>query len=86
MSMKTSPSSDAIVSTLPLIKISNVKMNLIKVFVLFSSVRIIHLVQVPPLSVSGVERADGISLERILRVVKVGEAVSGQKLLARTLQ
>ena len=86
MSMKTSPSSDAIVSTLPLIKISNVKMNLIKVFVLFSSVLIIHLVPVPPLSVSGVERADGISLERILRVVKVGEAVSGQKLLAWTLQ
>ena len=86
MSMKTSPSSDAIVSTLPLIKISNVKMNLIKVFVLFSSVLIIHLVPVPPLSISSVKRADRISLERILGVVKVGEAVSGQKLLAWTLQ
>ena len=43
-------------------------------------------VPVPSLSVSGVKRADGIRLERILGVVKVGEAVSGQKLLARTLQ
>ena len=84
MSMKTSPSSDAIVSTLPLIKISNVKMNLIKVFVLFSSVLI--PCPCPSSSISSVERADGISLERILRVVKVGEAVSGQKLLAWTLQ
>ena len=43
MSMKTSLSSDAIVSTLPLIKMSNVKINLINVFVLFSSVLTIHL-------------------------------------------
>ena len=52
-----------------------------KVFVLFSSVRI----NVPSLSVSGVESADWIRLESILRVVEVGEAISGKELFSRTL-
>ena len=87
--MKTSLSPYAIVSTLPLIKMwivskeSNNKCSCIVFLSLSSSPGS------PPsssLSVSGVESADRIRLERILGVVKVGEAIPGQKLFAWTLQ